>query len=81
MCLSASLEIGDDVGSVFGVGNAREGHGVTRGETGGALEPLVQISVRPLDGRLGGQGARVCEALARGDVLTWQTAQGRSHRM
>ena len=53
MCVSASLEVGDDIGSVFGVGDACEGHSVTWCETRRALEPLVQISVCPFDCGLG----------------------------
>ena len=50
---STSLEVGDDIGSVFRVGDASEGHSVTWCETRRALEPLVQISICPFDCGLG----------------------------
>ena len=50
---SSTLEVGDDVCSVLGVGDASEGHSVARCEGGGTLEPLVEVTVRPLDGSLG----------------------------
>lgn len=71
---SSALEVRNDVCSVFGVGDAGEGHGVARGETRRVLQPLVEVTVGPLDGGLGGEGAGVGEALAGRDVLAGETA-------
>ena len=78
---SSTLEVSDDVGSVLGVGDAGEGHGISRGEARGALQPLVEVTVGPLERGLGRQGSRVGETFAGRNVLAWKTTEGRSNRV
>ena len=70
---SATLEVGNDVGTLRWVSDASESHRVAGSELGRSGEPLVEVTVSPLDGGLGGEGARIGETLRRGDVLSGQT--------
>ena len=78
---SSTLEVGDDVSAILGVSDTSESHGVTRSEGWRTLEPLVEVTVSPLDSGLGRERSGVGEALARGDVLSWETTEGRSNGM
>ena len=47
---SATLKVGNDVGTVLGVCDSSEGHGVAWGESGWLFQPLVEVTVGPFDG-------------------------------
>ena len=42
------LEVGNDVGSVLGVGDTGESHGITGSVVSGRLEVLVEVLIAPL---------------------------------
>ena len=61
---SATLQVSDDVSTVFCVAYASECHGISWGETRRTLEPLVKVTVCPFDGSFRRKRSRVGEAFA-----------------
>ena len=52
---SSSLEVSNEVTSILLSGDSGESHSVTGSEARGTLEPLVEVTVSPLESSLGGE--------------------------
>ena len=50
---SASLKVRDNVSTILRVGQSCESHGVSRSKARRRLEPLVEVTIRPLNRGLG----------------------------